>query len=212
MKKFLAVFLTVAVFISLFSSFACAENVTLPGGYIEDNTYYSPDAGLKFKCPDGWSFDSAEDIAKSNEITVDEMSDADVVTKLLEAGKDVSMITASDGTGFGIPSTITMSCKALSPEEIEELKELGEDAFLDQSLEMSDMSASEKGVTIKNMQFGKYTFLGEETPMLSFTLKFMVVISRQVNIVMFLRNDRIYTVMIMADKDGLKYLDMFEAI
>ena len=208
MKKFLAAALSLLFVLALPLS-ALAEKATLPGGTIEGDTYTNTDGGFSFTAPAGWTYDTAEALAKTNGVAEADLLNEEFVAGLLAEGKDVTVMNVSDG-GNGIPCSITVTCKAIDEETAAAIAEMGEEAFLEDSLEMSDASFSGNGVTVKNMKAGSATFLGKKAPMVEFTLKFALVISRQVNMVICVRGDRIYTVVVVSKGDGLQYLDLFQ--
>lgn len=207
MKKFLAIILTLVTVLSLVSAFAMAD--PLPGGYAEDNVYVNTDGGFSFTCPDGFSFDSAKDIAKANGITVEQMNDPAVIAGMLEEGKDITLMSCT-GSGSCIAPTVTLNCKAIDAETAAAIEEMGEDAFLDDSLDVSSLDGlSQNGISIKDSHILKHTILGKEVPVMEFTAKILFVMTKKLDAAFFIRGDRLYYVTILSGGEGLDYLDLF---
>lgn len=206
----IAFFMTLVMLFSVCSLTAFAEPIQLPGGQIEDGIYTNTEIGMKFSCPEGWSLSSDEELAKENGISVSELLDESVINRFMDEKKQFT-IMAANGKGSGIAPGIKLDYLPVTEEEAKEIEENGMEAYLSQemSFEVSD-SQSRAKVTDSKVEI--CTFLGEEIPVLRMKMKILLIFSTEIDVLIFSRNDRFYSLMITGADDVSQYLSMFENI
>ena len=213
MKKIsgsIAFLMTLVMLFSVCSLNAFAEPIQLPGGQIEDGVYTNTEIGMKFSCPKGWSLSSAEDLAKENGISVSELVDESVIKRFMEEKKQFT-IMAANGEGSGITPSIKLDYLPVSEEEAKEIEENGIESYLSQEMSVG-FSDSQSNAKVTDTKVETCTFLGEEMPVLKMKMKIFFIFSTEIDLLIFSRNDKFYSLMITGVDDVSQYLSMFENI
>ena len=213
MKKItgtIALFMTLAMLFSVCSFNAFAELIQLPGGQIEDGIYTNTEIGMKFSCPKGWSLSSDEDLAKENGISVSELADESVMNRFMDENKQFT-IMAANGEGSGITPSIKLDYLPVTEEEAKEIEENGIESYLSQEMSVG-FSDSQSNAKVTDTKVETCTFLGEEMPVLKMKMKIFFIFSTEIDLLIFSRNDKFYSLMITGVDDVSQYLSMFENI
>ncbi len=99
-KKWLALALALVLVLSLAACGKKAASAYVPGTVTGD-VYTNASAGFACKAAEGWSFATEEDLASLNELTEEQVDNAEL-SKLLEDSGEVIEMSMSDTTGASV--------------------------------------------------------------------------------------------------------------